>query len=747
MRTLVSILVAASLASAMPTGAAAQDDLRGLLSFETPDLAGWSGGPPETLSKDSLVVHGGRYAGRIDREDARGEGGSSFTMSVPRSFAGDTLQLTGWLRTRDVRGFAGLWLREDGRSGSVQFDNMNDRGLSGTTDWTQYTITLPLDDRARQIFFGALLGGEGTIWVDDLELRVDGMLAWEAPPFMPSVPPAELDTEFDRGSGIAARDLSEDQVDRLALLGRVWGFVKYHHPEVRSGGINWDYELFRILPPVLDAPGQAQAVATMASWLAGLGDLGPCSPCAGPALDPHLVPEIDWIRDRELLGGDLSEALQLIHERRFRDGEPYYVDFVPGVGNPDFSNEASYPTLAPDAGFRLLGLYRFWNIIEYWFPYRDLIEGRWQEVLVEFLPRVMRETTVEGYALLMQELSVRVEDTHANVGAAMALRPPRGSAELPVVVRFVEGQAVVTGYKDEELGPASGLRVGDVLERLDGRPVEELVGEWQPYYSASNEAARRRDVARTLTRGEPGPVEVSGSRADGAFEVEATRVPSSELGPLGGRWQDLPGETFQMLADDVAYVKLSSVVGADVPSYVERAADAEVFVVDIRNYPSAFMPFVLGGRFVSEPTPFATFTVPDPANPGAFRWVPPVAMQPLEPPFRGQVVILVDEVSLSQAEYTAMALRAGPRATVAGSMTAGADGNVSPIPLPGGIRSLISGIGVFYPDRTPTQQIGIVPDLEILPTIDGIRAGRDEVLEEAVSAVLGREFRLESPVR
>jgi C-terminal processing protease CtpA/Prc len=84
-----------------------------------------------------------------------------------------------------------------------------------------------------------------------------------------------------------------------------------------------------------------------------------------------------------------------------------------------------------------------------------------------------------------------------------------------------------------------------------------------------------------------------------------------------------------------------------------------------------------------------------------------------------------------------------PRTTVALSTTAGADRNVSLIPLPGGIGSLISGIGVFYPDGSPTQQVGIVPDLEIRPTIEGIRAGRDEVLEEAVSAALGREFRLE----
>lgn len=102
----------------------------------------------------------------------------------------------------------------------------------------------------------------------------------------------------------------------------------------------------------------------------------------------------------------------------------------------------------------------------------------------------------------------------------------------------------------------------------------------------------------------------------------------------------------------------------------------------------------------------------------------------------------MDEVSQSQAEYTAMAFRTASGAIVAGSTTAGADGNVSQIPLFFGMPALISGIGVFYPDRTPTQRVGIVPDVEVHPTIAGIREGRDEVLEAGVSAALGREWRL-----
>ncbi|ODS73989.1 MAG: hypothetical protein ABS46_19785 [Cytophagaceae bacterium SCN 52-12] len=83
-----------------------------------------------------------------------------------------------------------------------------------------------------------------------------------------------------------------------------------------------------------------------------------------------------------------------------------------------------------------------------------------------------------------------------------------------------------------------------------------------------------------------------------------------------------------------------------------------------------------------------------------------------------------------------MAFRAGDNTTIIGSTTAGAHGNVSAIMLPGGLKTMVSGIGVYYPNGTETQRVGIVPDIEVKPTIEGIRKGRDELLEKAVEIIL-----------
>jgi len=83
-----------------------------------------------------------------------------------------------------------------------------------------------------------------------------------------------------------------------------------------------------------------------------------------------------------------------------------------------------------------------------------------------------------------------------------------------------------------------------------------------------------------------------------------------------------------------------------------------------------------------------------------------------------------------------MKYRCAPNSIVMGSTTAGADGGIIKVDLPGGISTYITGAGVYYPDGTETQQIGIKPDIEVMPTIKGIREGRDELLEKAIEYLI-----------
>lgn len=548
----------------------------------------------------------------------------------------------------------------------------------------------------------------------------------------------DIDRQFVAGSGIELDSLSPAEVEALVVLAKVWGFLKYHHPHVTSGQLHWDYELFRVLPSVLAATDASGRNAAMLRWVEGLGEVPICEACAkAPSSEAHLQPRIDWVRDEALLGEALSRALRHVWDNR-TTGEQFWVGQHYGVGNADLSREPAYANLEQvDAGYRILAAFRIWNIIEYWFPYRDLIDESWDGVLRELLPVFVEARDREAYERALLRLIARVHDTHANIWSALDSRPPLGRCGLPVELRFLAGQAVVT-----HVGRRANatLRVGDVLLALDGRPLDELIEQWRPYYAASNEPTRLRDLAVVLSRGACGPFAAVVDRDGQALELELERVSGGIH--IGGSplYHDRWGDTFQRLGDDVAYLGLSTITIDDVRRHIEDAAGTRGLIIDIRNYPNEFVVFELGQHLVEAPTPFARFTIPDLANPGAFTWTDSVELTPQAPHYAGKVVILIDEVSQSQAEYTTMAFRAAPGSIVIGSTTAGADGNVSPIDLPGGERTNISGIGVFYPDKRPTQRIGIVPDITLTPTREGIRDGRDELLERALREILGPDL-------
>lgn len=729
---------------ASPDRAALRTDLESAFSFEAPATGdmptGWSGGPPGTIFQDNKTVHDGQGAVRIERSAANTNGFSTIVKTIPMDFTGKAIELRGFLRTEDVDGFVGLWVREDGETPSLAFDNMHARQLRGTTDWTSYSIQLPVIEGANKLAFGVLLSGKGKAWADDLELLVDGKPVWETRPLLRVKTVLDTDHQFDGGSGIAIAKLNPAQIENLTMLGKVWGFLKYHHPAVTSGERQWDFDLFRVLPTILAATDRSSANSALLHWIDSLGPVEPCRPCAKlETKDLSLRPDLDWIADEAWLGAELSARLRSIYKNR-TPATQFYLEMAREVGNPVFKHELAYEGIRfPDAGFQLLALYRLWNIFEYWSPYRDVMGEDWNHTLAEFIPQVALAATSDAYKREMLAFIARAHDGHANLWNALAVRPPVGQCTLPIGVRFMEGLPVITSLATASPGEKLGLQIGDVITDIDGVAISRQIAEWSPYYSTSNDAARMRDIGHYMTRGACGDSTISVRRENQGIQLTVKRVPSTINDFDPGR-HDLPGAAFRLLSKDVAYLKLSAVKAADCPQYVQQAVGTRGFIIDIRNYPSEFVVFALGTLLVDRETDFARFTDGDLSNPGAFSWTKPVSLEPQKPHYPGKIVILVDESSMSQAEYTAMAFRAAKGAIVVGSTTSGADGNVSQFTLPGDLHTMISGIGVFYPDRKPTQRIGIVPDIEIKPTVQGIRAGRDEVLEKAIREIAGNQI-------
>ena len=187
---------------------------------------------------------------------------------------------------------------------------------------------------------------------------------------------------------------------------------------------------------------------------------------------------------------------------------------------------------------------------------------------------------------------------------------------------------------------------------------------------------------------------------------------------------------------------------AEVDEMFDRFKDTRAIIFDMRGYPhnTAWLiaprlteAYPVAGARVQRPLVMppsspeeATFT-----HSNTLDSQLPLARTD-KPRYRGLTVMLMDERTQSQAEGTGARLKAANGTTFVGSATTGANGDVTSFLVPGGIVVRFSGLAVSHPDGSQLQRVGLVPDVEVKPTIQGLRSGRDEVLEAALTFIATR---------
>lgn len=535
------------------------------------------------------------------------------------------------------------------------------------------------------------------------------------------------------GNQLHLNSVTQAQSGSLEKLCRVWGYAKYYHPALAAGKLDCDKELLELIPKVLDAP---EDETLLLEWLESLGDAPEGTPPDLSAIayedadgitrltnETALVPETDW---QESLSPALSTALTRLSKTYVtdRDKGPAYID---KNGVTALDNEKPYYTFyVSDARFRLLSLFRYWNIIEYFCPNRDIPGENWDAVLTEFIPKFLAAEDGLSYKLTVLELTARIQDSHTSAyDRDGTLIKFWGIYRAPATFLTVDGRIVIDA-KTKKHAADCPLEPGDVVTKLDGREIGQVIAEKRKYISFSNQQrivlGLRYRLFATQNDSMTFTVERSGKTLD--LPVKCYRDPI----------EDPVEESYRLLEGNIGLINPEALKKDEISSIMKALKDTRGLIVDLRQYPADFIVFSLAEYIMPEPAPFAKFSLATPGVPGQFSMTPEVVNGKENPDYyKGKVVLLMNEQTVSQPEYTVMALRR--RAAVVGSASIGADGNNIRFFLPGGIETSMSAIGVYYPDGSPTQRVGILPDVEVFPTVEGLRQGRDELLEKAVELI------------
>jgi C-terminal processing protease CtpA/Prc len=288
-----------------------------------------------------------------------------------------------------------------------------------------------------------------------------------------------------------------------------------------------------------------------------------------------------------------------------------------------------------------------------------------------------------------------------------------------------------------------------VILKVDGEDAAARLARYARYRATSTPQSRDLVAASAFLQGSEGSVAVLTVR-DGANRVREVRLPRRVAHTPTCRGCRM-GDMLRWLPDSIGYADLDRLTVTMVDSMFERFRHARGIVFDMRGYP-------LGTAWSIAPR------LTDRARTVAARFRRPLALAPrggtgdegteiamlefeqLLPRttqwrYHGPTVMLIDERTISQAEHTGLFFEAANGTTFIGSPTTGANGDVTTLVVPGGIVIGFTGHDVRHADGRQLQRLGLVPEIRVDPTIAGIRAGRDEVLERAVAYLRERGSR------
>ena len=532
---------------------------------------------------------------------------------------------------------------------------------------------------------------------------------------------------------------SEAQVENLAKLCKVWGYVKYTHPVFLLGEKDWDEELLKLIPAVSKADSD-EVNGILHEWVDSLGevDYGTLNrvPLWAAAKEEEISVQADtsWI-SADYLGEELTQQLSQLGPVPNIDRSKAPVQFNQ-EGAPGFQREKTDPNCSyQKEEERLLGLFRVWNVIEYYFPYIYVMDESWHDLLDEFIPKIVEANDRQGFELVLLEMTAHLHDLHTGIVIQNTLQDFWGEYLAPVnLIRTKEGEWIVC-----KVFGNCPLQVGDVILGLDGTEVKKIEKNREKYLSVPNEKKLYQGMALYLLRSKSNTMDITILRN----EKEETYTVTGTKQYTNLSWKE--EKSHEILEKNIGVINPSSIPEGDTGSVVSQImndlCNTDGLIIDLRQYPSdPNMHMFLSMYLQKKGTVYSVMTIPSQSVPGTFinRKISSIGVATGAFYYEKPVVLLMDERSMSSSEFSIMHLRTGDHVVVIGSSSAGVDGNVTELPLPNGNHLRFTSFGVYTPEMGQTQRVGLAPDIEVHPTIEGIKQGRDELMEAAVDYILSQ---------
>lgn len=378
---------------------------------------------------------------------------------------------------------------------------------------------------------------------------------------------------------------------------------------------------------------------------------------------------------------------------------------------------------------RLAGITILWNDIQHFYPYFEEINVNWLNELSSFTRKALETKNKEEYSSLINFMTEKLGDGHISYNNQSWVNWVH-NYRLPFTVDKADKHLVITSSLDD-----MPYEVGDVILSINGKPTKEYLLESQKEFSGSPQYKELISLQALEygMRDETLLLEIQRNGETKSLEV------TYDLPKKGLSNFPIIEEKITEIEEGIYYVNTLKVSYNDLIPHLENLAKAKGVIFEFRGYPERDVSPILShliSRDVQSPQFFREqILYPDHKNLAGYneegRWT----IEPNTPKFNGKVVFLSNANALSAPETILGVVEDNQIGYIVGQPTAGSNGSINDIFLPGNLKVMFTGMKVVKGDGSPHHLIGILPTHEIERTIEGVKKGKDEYIEKAIEII------------
>jgi len=381
---------------------------------------------------------------------------------------------------------------------------------------------------------------------------------------------------------------------------------------------------------------------------------------------------------------------------------------------------------------------RIYASLDYFAHWQNIPYFKLDEAYKTYLAKAMATADRDSFTRASQEFLASMNNANTLLRDEEAIRE---GGQLPFQARMINGKWVVTDSW------VTGLKRGDVIDTMDDRPFNQFVQDNLRYVSGSTDEGRRRLLFSRPGNSSPYAhlfpdqfeLKLVGGRT---IKVDRSDLEEAEQLHTEGRW---------IQEDKIAYIRIPSFTGDEFEKVALDLAKeyqgATALIVDVRGNSGGATPSDLTAFLMDRPYRWWTETVP--VNVpflqmkaeqgqdayGMFKqshmlW-PSAPQQPPKEHFAHTLLILADAGCMSACEDFVMPFKDSYRALIVGETTAGSSGQPYRLDLGNGLLLFVGAKREVFPDGAQFEGVGIRPDMDVTPTVEDLRQGKDTVLEAA----------------